>query len=199
MRITDSNYISINSKLDKIVITTNNAYTIGKAFVTAVSPKPGFESPFDLEFYPEHPIRPGGGILVVYPPQTLLGVSGELTAEVEVDGILVEQDKLEVEFDTSARSVKIKNIIQTAQEYVPDGVNQKITVRLNGLRTPYTSEQTDSFQLTTFNYVDDTFYYFIDTLQQGLTINSDCNYPCESCPVGEPSVCLSCYPETMNI
>ena len=50
------------------MVTTNNAFTIGKAFVSAVSPKPGFESPFDLEFYPEHPIRPGGGILVVYPP-----------------------------------------------------------------------------------------------------------------------------------
>ena len=92
-------------------MTTNNAYTIGKAFVSAASPKPGFESAFNLEFYPEHPIRPGGGILVVYPPQTLLGPSGELTAEVQVDGILVEQEKLDIEFDTSARSVKIKNII----------------------------------------------------------------------------------------
>lgn len=58
---------------------------------------------------------------MVYPPQTLLGTSGQLTAEVQVDGILVEQEKLDIEFDTSARSVKIKNIIQTAQEYVPDG------------------------------------------------------------------------------
>lgn len=117
----------------------------------------------------------------------------------QVDGILVEQEKLDIEFDTSARSVKIKNIIQTAQEYVPDGVSQKISVRLIGLRTPYTSEQTDSFQMTTFNFVDGTFYYFIDQLQQGLTINSNCNYPCESCPPGQPSICLSCYPETMEI
>ena len=63
----------------------------------------------------------------------------------KVSGILVEQDKLEIEFDTSARSVKITNIIQTAQEFKPDGVNQKITVKLLGLRTPYTSEKTDSF------------------------------------------------------
>ena len=94
----------------------------------------------------------------------MLGLSGELTAEVQVDGLIVEKEKLDIEFDTSARSVKIKNIIQTAQEYVPDGVTQKISVRLIGLRTPYTSEQTDSFQMTTFNFVDGTFYYFIDML-----------------------------------
>lgn len=37
------------------------------------------------------------------------------------------------------------------------------------------------------------FYYYIDKVDQGLTINSLCNYPCKTCPTDQPSTCLSCY------
>ena len=73
IRITDSDYIEINQKLTGTVVTTNSASTISRAYVRAETPQPGVESPFILEFFPEHPIAPGGGILVVYPPQTTLG------------------------------------------------------------------------------------------------------------------------------
>lgn len=53
--------------------------------------------------------------------------------------------------------------------------------------------------MTTYNLVDNTFYYFIDQVNSGLTINSKCNYPCEDCPSSQPSKCLSCYPEDPNI
>jgi len=53
--------------------------------------------------------------------------------------------------------------------------------------------------MTTFNFVDDTFYYMIDKIAAGLTINSKCNYPCKDCLTGLPSICLSCYPEDPNI
>jgi len=54
------------------------------------SPAPGVESSFTLDFYPENPIKSGGGILAVYPPQTLVGLENKLTAEVTVDGLLID-------------------------------------------------------------------------------------------------------------
>ena len=70
---------------------------------------------------------------------------------------------------------------------------------LNGLRTPYTSEMTDSFAMTTFNLIGDRYYYFIDQIAGGLALNSKCNYPCADCTVAEPSICLACFPESPDI
>ena len=198
VRITTKDMIPINSKISGTVVTTNNANTISEAYVTKGSPQPGVESTFTLDFYPENTINPGGGILVVYPPQTQIGPSKILTAEVTVDGLVVDQELLDIEFDLSARSITVRNIVQVQRAYEPTP-GQKIRLVVSGLRTPYTSDETDSFQMTTFNYVDDTFYYMIDKVVTGLTINSKCNYPCKDCPDDEPSVCLACYPEDLNI
>ena len=120
MRITDASYEPINSKLDGILVTTNNAVTIGKAFAKAASPQPGVETDFILDFYPEHPINPGGGILVVYPPETLVGSSQTLSARATIDGTVVDQDQLEISYDLSARAVTISNLVQTSSAFVPD-------------------------------------------------------------------------------
>ena len=71
------------------------------------------ESAFNLEFYPEHAIGPGGGILIVYPPQTTLGTNQTLHAFVEIEGLIIEEGegKLDVTFDLSARAISIKNMI----------------------------------------------------------------------------------------
>lgn len=39
-------------------------------------------------------------------------------------------------------------------------------------------------------------YYFIDQVTEGLILNAPCDYPCSTCPVDKPSVCLSCYQTT---
>ena len=54
IRVTDQNYVPINSKEDNIKVTTNNAYTISNAAVTPSNPQPAHEATFLLEFYPEH-------------------------------------------------------------------------------------------------------------------------------------------------
>lgn len=72
VRITDSNYIEINSKLKEITVTTNNAAKVVEVARPTTLPMPGVEGNFFLDFYPEHAIAPGGGILVVYPPETLI-------------------------------------------------------------------------------------------------------------------------------
>ena len=68
IRITDSTYVPINSKLKGTVVTTNNANTIARADRSVGSPAPGVESTYTLDFYPENAINPGGGIVIVYPP-----------------------------------------------------------------------------------------------------------------------------------
>jgi proprotein convertase subtilisin/kexin type 5 len=79
-----------------------------------------------------------------------------------------------------------------------------IKIELKGLKNPYTSAQTDSFQMQTFNVLvsesGKEFWFYIDKVEYGLFINSDCNYPCKSCPLkkngyeeDQPDVCLSCY------
>ena len=77
-------------------------------------------------------------------------------------------------------------------EYVPQE-GDKIEVSIEGLRTPMTSAPTDSFSIATYNYVDGTFYFYIDKVESGLIISNKCNYPCKDCPDGEPDTCLSCY------
>lgn len=144
IRITDQDYIEINQKLTGTVVTTNSASTISQAYVEAATPQPGVESAFNLDFYPEHPIAPGGGIFAVYPPQTTLGMDETLTAEIFIDNQIVEQDKLSIAFDLSARTISVRNIIQTANSFEPQP-GQKIRMTIYGLRTPYTSAMTDSF------------------------------------------------------
>ena len=73
--------------------------------------EPGVEADFELTFYPENPIAPGGGILIVYPSQTLLTEAGTLSAEVKIDGLAVDQEKLVQSYDLSARAVRITNIV----------------------------------------------------------------------------------------
>jgi len=51
--------------------------------------------------------------------------------------------------------------------------------------------QTFSFELTTFDVVEDNIYY-IDQIDSGLVVEVSCNYPCLTCD--EPSECTSCDP-----
>jgi hypothetical protein len=51
-----------------ITVTTNASFIVQRAEVLSSSPNPGRASDFTIEFYAEHRIKPGGGILIVYPP-----------------------------------------------------------------------------------------------------------------------------------
>ena len=116
-----------------------------------------------------------------------------------IDGLTVDQSALQIRQDLSARAIRITNIVQLSDGESFEPTNgEKIHITLDGLRTPYLSDPTDSFQMTTFNYIDDTFYYFIDQKTQGIIISSKCDYPCKDCPDNEPSTCLSCYPNDVN-
>ena len=104
---------------------------------------------------------------------------------------MVDASLLELEADISARALRILNLVQSDVPYVPKP-GAKISVKLIGLRTPYQSDETKSFVMTTFNFIEGK-YYFIDTVTSGMTINSKCNFPCKDCPANDPGKCLSCY------
>lgn len=111
IRVVDDNYVAINSMLSNILVTTNNAFTVSKAKVIPSSPKPGIDTTFLLEFVPEHNISPGGGILVVYPPQTTPSLTKDIFALVKVDGIEVSPNGLNIQADVSARTILVENVI----------------------------------------------------------------------------------------
>lgn len=148
---------------------------------------------------PEHDIDPQGGILIIYPPQTTPSETRDISVNVQVDGLYVQQDALSVSYDLSARAILIANVIQGRDKFRADYRSQSsIRILLDGLRNPFTNAETDSFQMTTFNFVSGRFYYYIDTVEKGLTFNAECDYPCKTCPSDNPELCTSCY-EDLNI
>ena len=68
VNVVNANFIPVNSLTEGIIVTTNNAYVVRNATVASKYPNPGLASDFEINFYAEHTIRPGGGILIVYPP-----------------------------------------------------------------------------------------------------------------------------------
>jgi hypothetical protein len=83
--VLNKDYITINSLTEGISVTTNNSYIVKRAEVTSSSPNPGRASDFKIEFYAEHGIKSGGGILIVYPPQiTPLSSDQVLTVDVNI-------------------------------------------------------------------------------------------------------------------
>jgi len=52
------------------------------------------ESSFILTFEPEHTIDVGGGILIVYPYQTILEDDATITVEVKADGLIIDNEKV---------------------------------------------------------------------------------------------------------
>lgn len=85
----------------------------------------------------------------------------------------------------------INEVIQTPGDFVP-AADKKIVLKISGLDTPRTNEPTDSFEVTSFNKINN-FNFFIDGAKNGLIIESDCSYPCKTCDAANPDLCHSCF------
>jgi hypothetical protein len=75
------------------------------------------------------------------------------------------------------------------------GVPRNITIIIDGLRNPYNNEASSSFQIVTFNKVNNVLY-FLDQVSDGLIIRSQCAYPCKDCESSHPTQCLSCFADS---
>lgn len=53
------------------------------------------------------------------------------------------------------------------------------------------NEATSSFEIVTFDYIDDVLY-LVDQITSGLSIENNCNFPCKSCLSTNPDFCTSC-------
>ena len=84
--------------------------------------------------------------------------------------------------DTSDTTTPTTTPVQTA-----------LIITIEGLRNPLNNEASASFEVVTFNRVDDVLY-FIDQVVTGLEVDSNCDYPCKDCPSTDPTYCLSCFP-----
>ena len=78
------------------------------------------------------------------------------------------------------------------QNAFPSGLplNSSIVIWLEGLVNSIYSNVTSSFKI--YSYTDITNLYKIDKVEDGLTLQSVCNYPCASCSNSNPSICTSC-------
>lgn len=79
----------------------------------------------------------------------------------------------------------------TLQDVNPFGAlrgGSEIKIELKGLVNREIAEVSDSFEILTLT--EDGF--LIDEYLEGLTVSSNCDWPCWECPVGEPSKCLKC-------
>jgi hypothetical protein len=85
----------------------------------------------------------------------------------------------------------VYEVIQTPGDYQPSA-GKKLTLKISGLNTPRTNEPTDSFEVTTFNKINN-FNFFIDGAKSGLIIESECSYPCKTCLESDPEHCTSCF------
>jgi hypothetical protein len=72
-----------------------------------------------------------------------------------------------------------------SKEYGNQAMSLTITNLKINVQTPMT---TDSMMLTTF----EPGHYAIDSINSGMTLTFYCNYPCQTCKPGQPSICTSC-------
>jgi hypothetical protein len=63
-----------------------------------------------------------------------------------------------------------------------------ITFEIRGMVNDSTSKESDSFTILT----QTSEGYLIDYYDKGLVVSAACNYPCMTCPEGQPDVCRSC-------
>ena len=61
---------------------------------------------------------------------------------------------------------------------------------IEGLVNSLFSTPTSSFKV--YSYTDEVNMYKIDKIEEGLTLVSDCNYPCATCNSLNKSLCTSC-------
>ena len=144
-----------------------------------------------------HGLDAGGGLLVRFPPQVV--VDGDVTAAVNARDYGYYSVLDEPQIDYSARQILyvddgFKASIVVTQES-EDEEQQELVITIDGLRNPYNNEASSSFEVVTFNK-EDNVLYFVDQIVDGLTVDSQCDYPCNECLSTDRTHCLSCYPNS---
>lgn len=185
-----NSFTSVNQKLFGVTVTTTEPYPIQRAVIKPGTYQPGVATYYIIDIFPEHSIKVGGGLLITIPPQISKMGTSEIQINATLSSVKIDNEKLYTKYQPSARTIVIENIIQ-ALEFVPSPEN-KISVKISGLNTPYTDQPTDSFRVSTFNMINGD-YFFIDTVRDGLFIKSQCSYPCNTCLIDKPTVCTSCF------
>jgi hypothetical protein len=87
-------------------------------------------------------------------------------------------------WDLEARTVTLSSAwLLTAED------PELIELTLSPLKNPTVSVETESFALQTWT----SDGYDLDLINQNMTVNFACKYPCATCVEGSSSKCLSCY------
>jgi hypothetical protein len=167
---------------------TNTPHTLARATFQPNTTGAGQFAAYSIIVYPEHTVGAGGGVLVIYPSQ--LGVQANAVTATVSSPYASPVNATVVTVQYSSRQIMISNAFREDQ---PADSVLGINVTIYGFVNPlYNTEKTNSFIVRTLNMENGT-NYFIDQVTDGLILNSPCDYPCQSCQTGKPSVCTSCY------
>ena len=123
-----------------------------------------------------HAIPSTGIISIIYPSQLgKLGTFG-CTFPAVANCLIVSE---------SERKIIVRDAFPTGLT-----ANSRIIIRIQGLTNSKSSNTTSSFRL--YSFTSELNGFKINKVESGLTLTSSCDYPCETCPDSDKSVCDSC-------
>lgn len=164
----------------------------------------GLPATFTLRAELAHDLAAGGGLLVRYPTEVV--VQEDLAVVIDAVAYGNYQGLNSPQIDYSARQIlftdpesfdgglDVDDYLASWDSEDTDGIVPALTITIDGLRNPLNNEASASFEIVTFDRVDDVLY-FVDQVVTGLEVDSLCDYPCNTCLASDPTHCLSCLAE----
>ncbi|CAI2377119.1 unnamed protein product [Moneuplotes crassus] len=181
----DSTGSSINTYTSAIVvtITTSVAAPITTSSISNENKFASQSTTLYLNFTTIHEIPQNGIIIVEYPTE----ISPFNSAATTITCSLNIAANPTCTHTSASRTIQISNILTST--FLAEGTEVRIT--LNEMKNPSTSTPTSSFKIGTYEVASGT-NYIIDQATTGLTISSNCNFPCRTCDATDKSKCSSC-------
>lgn len=166
-----------------VSVTTDTAASVATASVSNENKDASQSTALYLNITTVHQIPLNGAIIITYPVE-VAPFDSSVTA---ITCSLNIASSPTCTHNSATRTITISNIVTTT----PLVAGSQVEITLNEMKNPSTASSTNSFRIITYE-VSSGVFYAIDSVTSGLTIASNCNYPCKTCSGTNSSDCLSC-------
>ncbi len=165
-------------------MTTTEAATFLNASIASSSRIPGVMTNLTLSMVNRFPLNCSAIFHIFYPSQISINAFSF---------------KCALPVGAACSIVGGQNNLILVQNAFPSGLpeNSSIVIRIEGLVNSIYSNVTSSFKI--YSYSDITNLYKIDKVEDGLTLQSVCNYPCATCSSLDSSICTSCVRDSFDL
>jgi len=174
---------SISVSAAGLTLSTTTAALMEEVTVEQASSGASAVTTFTFTFQPLHDLAINSKIVIEYPPQVSIPEEDDFSVR-----SLSTSDNPVLDIDRVGRRVLISIAFQAAYEGDSD---DPVILEIYGFANPASTSLSDSFTLITLTLDG----YFVDWINYGLVLNSNCNFPCQGCLVASPSSCTSCFTE----